>query len=217
LTEIRSKRDPVFEHPEIFSRNFDPDLMTTARAMPENEVSCTKCSTRSPAGTRQCTNPACRCLLPGNPGRTSEVPNLARVEREGREALSGEYAETFDSYVGVAVADLGGAEKVTQVEHGYIDMLATEFAISRMVGDYLFQANALTPRGRIRTAVGAYHAAVDRYHKLAEKLGLQRREGWREAHAAAWKEMQRKAAEAGDVEDEELDDTDDENDDEDDE
>jgi hypothetical protein len=178
--------------------------MSTARAMSDPEVTCTKCSTRSPLGTRQCSNPACRCLLPGNGGRTPEIPGLPAAQRGDREAMLQQHRDSHDQNLAVAIADRGGDAAVSIVERGLIVQAVTLQTTASILSGYLLEVGPLTPRGRVRTAVAAYNAAVDRYSKLAEKLGLERRGNWRQAHAEAQARM-----EAAEYQDEDPDEDDD--------
>jgi hypothetical protein len=57
-----------------------------------------------------------------------------------------------------------------------------QYVLLNMFSEYLEGASPLTPRGRVRAALNAYHAALDRFDRLALRLGLQRRPGWQQAH-----------------------------------
>jgi hypothetical protein len=178
--------------------------MTTLATGNPTLVSCTKCGTKAPLGTKTCLNPTCHCWLPGNAGRTPEIPGLPAAQRGDREAMLQQHRDSHDQNLAVAIADRGGDEAVSIVELGLIVQAVTLQTTASILSGYLLEVGPLTPRGRVRTAVAAYNAAVDRYSKLAEKLGLERRGNWRQAHAEAQARM-----EAAEYQDEDPDEDDD--------
>jgi hypothetical protein len=145
-------------------------------------VRCSRCGQECTAGERQCSNPKCHCLLPGNPGRRAEVPGLSAAQRGGRDALSEENSKLHEECVDLVVADLGGYTKCSYIEIGLVEQLAQLYVISAMLQKYLNEVSPLSPRGRVRSALTVYHQTVDRYERIATKLGLQRRPGWEDAH-----------------------------------
>jgi hypothetical protein len=146
-------------------------------------VTCTKCGERSPIGTRQCSNTKCRCLLPGNPGRQGEVPGVSASRRGGGpDALTQRGKDLFGLFSEQAVADLGGISRISMVEMSLIEAASMEYSVMGMIGDYLHEVSPLTPRGRVRSALTAFQQAVDRLDRIGQKLGLQRRDGWEQAH-----------------------------------
>jgi hypothetical protein len=143
-------------------------------------------------------------FAPGNQAARTHGAHLAR--REGARALSEEHGRLFQTFVDRAIADLGGIHSLSMIEIALVEAAATQYAIIGAFNAYLSDVSPMTPTGRVRTAVRGYHEAVDRLDRLSQRLGLQRREGWQQAHRDLDAET------ADDVEDDDPEDDDPEDD-----
>lgn len=153
------------------------DAVTTPDSRPAT-VSCPKCGHTCPTGTNRCDS--CKGWLPKNQGAYKHGANAAR--REGAHALSERHGQLYRTFSDRAVADLGGFDALSMIELALVEAAATQYALIGAFSDYLAEVSPMTPRGRVRSAVRAYHEAVDRLDRIAQRLGLQRREGWEKAH-----------------------------------
>jgi hypothetical protein len=71
--------------------------------------------------------------------------------------------------------DQGGAEELTTLGAGYVRRLSEVEAICVLLGADLQTRGLLTRRGRVRSTYNAFLQAIDRWDRLAQRLGLARK------------------------------------------
>ena len=72
------------------------------------------------------------------------------------------------------MADLGGEERLGQLQQDLIDRYLELDTVAAWLGGHLVARGVLTPTGRSRAALRAYLQVLDRQHRLATALGLRR-------------------------------------------
>lgn len=71
--------------------------------------------------------------------------------------------------------DLGGCSNLSRVQRDLIGRYVETSVLADWLGGNLVAQGVLTPKGRSRAALSAYLLVLDRQHRLALALGLQRR------------------------------------------
>ncbi len=145
----------------------EPETRTPALDLePPAIVRCTRCGTESPRGTSQCTNPACRSLLPMNQaarthGLSSRQPNeekLADIRKEC-ERVSDEVCDT-----------LWRNRKPSMAEVVLVECLEEQVRIITTLTDYHDKHGVMTPRGRMRASVATLQQAISAYDRLLRRI-----------------------------------------------
>lgn len=134
-------------------------------------------------------------------GTNTERDELGRF-RPGNQAavLHGAYraalrdgglpAELLDEMAGFrtsVVADLGGETELSAIAFGYVRRLVELETFARLFVADLEGRGLFTKRGRVRSSYGQLMATVDRWDRIATKLGLERR-AKQLPHPADWLE-----------------------------
>jgi hypothetical protein len=65
--------------------------------------------------------------------------------------------------------------ELTTLRSGYVDRITELEAIIRLLGAEIAKNGILTKRGRVRTTYNALMSAIDRWDRLAQRLGMDRR------------------------------------------
>lgn len=73
------------------------------------------------------------------------------------------------------IADLGGAENVSNLKARLVDRYLETSLIAEWLGGNLLVDGVLTTKGKTRAAATLYLQVVDRVHRLSMALGLERR------------------------------------------
>jgi hypothetical protein len=142
-----------------------PDASRASESLPR----CKACATVAPAGAKNCTS--CGRFLPAN--RAAEVHGVVTAER--RNTLPEEIRDSARAFFEQGLADLGGVENISRIELGQLQNLTRVFTKIEQLDAYLVENGPLTPRGRLRSSVAAFNAAVALYSQLAKQLGFSRR------------------------------------------
>ena len=82
---------------------------------------------------------------------------------------------TADELMAGIVSDLGGEPEMSTLERSYARKLADIEVTIRLATADIARAGLLTPGGRVRDSYGALLAGIDRFDRLAMRLGLKRR------------------------------------------
>jgi hypothetical protein len=145
-----------------------------------------------PVGVNQC--PRCGCWQPGNRGHWTDGTHSAQVRRQ---LLDGPTAAALAEQRQQVETDLGGTESLTRIQLDLVGRYVEVSALASWLAGNLVAEGALTTRGRARQALAAYLSILDRQHRLALALGLERRqknmtplEAW--AHIKAAREKDQK-------------------------
>jgi hypothetical protein len=73
-------------------------------------------------------------------------------------------------------SDQGGADEIETIRRGYVHRLTEAETLVRLLGHDLRVNGVFTVKRRVRSTVGVYLSAVDRWDKLAQRLGMGRRQ-----------------------------------------
>lgn len=73
------------------------------------------------------------------------------------------------------VRDLGGAEELSTIMHGHVRRLGELETTCRLLASHLAQHGIFTPRGRVRSAYTQWLLTLDRWQKVAERIGVERK------------------------------------------
>jgi hypothetical protein len=136
------------------------------------------CSAHLPNGapcgatTRHATNPS-MCSRghwqAGNAG--AKKHGLYSFQAHGAGALPPEVRTTIADFRAGVTADRGGASELTTIATSRIGHLAEVETTLRLLASDLARNGLTTKRGRVRTLFGQWLAALDRWERLAEKVG----------------------------------------------
>jgi hypothetical protein len=96
-------------------------------------------------------------------------------ETRGAAALPAELRDAQAAFYSALEADQGGAGELTTIGAGYVRRLTELETICRLLGADLQARGLFTPRGRVRSTYGAFLQTIDRWDKLAQRLGLSRK------------------------------------------
>ena len=82
---------------------------------------------------------------------------------------------TADELMQGVIADLGGPEALTTLEASYIRKIADVEITVRLLASDIARRGLITPGGGVRTIYTSFLAGIDRFDKLAQRIGLTRR------------------------------------------
>lgn len=94
----------------------------------------------------------------------------------GEAALDADQRTALEAFRGGVEADQGGASELTTIGAGYVRRLCEMEVICDLLAVDLATRGMFTQRGRVRSTYGAFLQAVDRWDRLAQRLGTARRE-----------------------------------------
>ena len=83
--------------------------------------------------------------------------------------------EAADAFALGVVADLGGEAELSTLERAYVTRLRDLEITQRVLAADLATRGVVTPAGGVRRPFAAYLAALDRFDRLAQRLGVRRR------------------------------------------
>ena len=98
---------------------------------------------------------------------------VRRYETKG--TLPDELRAQVDAFGAGLVADQGGASEVTTIGGGYVRKLRHLEGYCELLAADLKKHGITTKRGSVRSAFTAYLAAIDRWDRIAQRLGMARR------------------------------------------
>jgi hypothetical protein len=125
---------------------------------------CSACGERSRAGVFQCVK--CGRWLPGNQA-ARELGLYARNQ-------PADLRESVDTLAAGIVADRGGESELTTLERAYVGRLADVEITLRLIAADIAARGLLTPAGGVRNVYDKFLAGIDRWDRLAQRLGLGR-------------------------------------------
>jgi hypothetical protein len=111
---------------------------------------------------------------PGN--QAARRSGVRAFELHGEPALPSDLRDDLAAFRAGIQADQGGAGELTTIGAGYVRRLCEVEAICSLLGADLHARGLFTLRGRVRSTYGAFMAAVDRWDRIAMRLGIARRE-----------------------------------------
>lgn len=140
-------------------------IPTGQRACP---VHCTRCGAVCQPDAGRCPNPRCKCFRPHN--------QVARRTGIYSRVVPADLRLDADQLKDAIVSDLGGVDELSALEVSTVRKLADVEIMLRLLLHNIVQGGLLTPTsGRVRDVYPAFLAGVDRWDRLASRLGLKRR------------------------------------------
>lgn len=106
-------------------------------------------------------------LLPGNQARRT-VGLYARQQPAG-------LREGVQDFAAGVIADLGGASELSTLEKAYVGRLGDVETTLRLLMDDIQRRGLLTHSGGVRRVYDELLSGIDRWDRLAQRLGLRRR------------------------------------------
>lgn len=107
-------------------------------------------------------------------GNTAALKHGAYAEQERPELAA--IVGNLDEFRAALTSDQGGESDLTTIRQGYVQRLVEAEALCRLLGADLRTRGIFTHRGRVRSTFGAFLAAVERWDRLAQRLGMERRQ-----------------------------------------
>lgn len=101
-------------------------------------------------------------------GRSERLRHRLLDEPQGVARLEGKRS--------AILADLGGESEISTVKRDLLDRYLQTDALAGHLGGHLIAEGVLTAKGRSRAALSAFLQVLDRQHRLAVAIGLERRQ-----------------------------------------
>lgn len=98
---------------------------------------------------------------------------MRRFEQRGE--LPPDLRVTTEEFRESLISDQGGAEELTAIRAGYVRRLTEVETCVRLLSNDLVQRGLFTPRGRVRNTYSRLLETIDRWDRLAQRLGLERK------------------------------------------
>lgn len=141
--------------------------------------SCRRCGTVAAERDHRCRT--CSSFLPGNRpvnaftarNTAAQTHGVRAFETAGR--LDPELRQSVDEFRDGLISDQGGLEGLTTVRAGLIRALVHVEAVRRILFRDLVERGMFTPTGSPRATHDRFMATLDRWVKLADRLGVERR------------------------------------------
>ena len=93
----------------------------------------------------------------------------------GATALPNVLRQTVDEFRESVIADRGGTSELSTLEAAYIRRLAEVETVARLLAADLASRGLTTPRGRVRGTFSRWLECLDRWDRLAQRVGTDRR------------------------------------------
>lgn len=110
-------------------------------------------------------------VLVGNQAR--RLHGVRAFETTGR--LPDILRQTVEEFRASVIADRGGASELSTLEAAYIRRLSEVETVARLLAADLASRGLLTPRGRVRGTFSRWLECIDRWDRLAQRVGTDRR------------------------------------------
>ena len=125
--------------------------------------------------TERHTTDADRCVrghvLVGN--QTRRVHGVRAFETTGR--LPDVLRQTVEEFRQAVITDRGGSAELSTLEAAYIRRLSEVETVARLLAADLASRGLTTPRGRVRGTFSRWLECLDRWDRLAQRVGTDRR------------------------------------------
>jgi hypothetical protein len=125
-------------------------------------------TTRHAANANMC---AAGHFIVGNAQRRTH--GVRAFETTGR--LPDVLRQTVEEFREAVITDRGGAAELSTLESAYIRRLSEVEAVARLLAADLASRGLTTPKGRVRSTFSRWLEAVDRWDRLAQRVGTDRR------------------------------------------
>jgi hypothetical protein len=93
----------------------------------------------------------------------------------GAAALPDVLRQTVDEFRESVITDRGGHAELSTLEAAYIRRLAEVETVARLLAADLASRGLTTPRGRVRGTFSRWLECLDRWDRLAQRVGTDRR------------------------------------------
>jgi hypothetical protein len=93
----------------------------------------------------------------------------------GAAALPDVLRQTVDEFRESVIADRGGASELSTLEGAYIRRLSEVETVARLLAADLASRGLTTPKGRVRGTFSRWLECLDRWDRLAQRVGTDRR------------------------------------------
>jgi hypothetical protein len=93
----------------------------------------------------------------------------------GAAALPDVLRQTVDEFREAVIADRGGASELSTLEGAYIRRLSEVETVARLLAADLASRGLTTPKGRVRGTFSRWLECLDRWDRLAQRVGTDRR------------------------------------------
>ncbi|MCX6544417.1 MAG: hypothetical protein NTV05_08380 [Acidobacteria bacterium] len=128
-------------------------------------VTCPRCGLEQPSGRGQCSR--CNVFLPANQSARQSGIYAVQHPRELRQSV--------DDFVAGILADQGGESELTTLGLAYVSRLKEVEIVLRLIANDIVKRGLLTPSGGVRNIHGAFLTTVDRWDRLAQRIGVARK------------------------------------------
>jgi hypothetical protein len=98
---------------------------------------------------------------------------VRRFETAGR--LPDVLRQTVEEFREAVIADRGGVSELSTLESAYIRRLSEVETVARLLAADLASRGLTTPRGRVRGTFSRWLECLDRWDRLAQRIGTDRR------------------------------------------
>ena len=112
-------------------------------------------------------------VLAGN--QVARKHGIRAFEQRGESALPADLRVSVDDFKMQVIADRGGLDALTAIQRGCIVRLSEVETVSRLLASDLAQRGLFTPRGRVRSTLQRWLEVIDRWERLAQRIGMDRR------------------------------------------
>jgi hypothetical protein len=131
--------------------------------------------------------------LPGSQegNQHARTSGVRAFELHGEAALPSELRDELAAFRAALMADQGGASELTAIRAGYVQRLSEVEACLRLLAEDLRTRGLMTKRGRVRSTYDKLLQTIDRWDRLAQRLGMERRTLQVSSFAAAVAEANR--------------------------
>lgn len=110
-------------------------------------------------------------LLVGN--QTRRVHGVRSFETTGR--VPNDVAQTVAEFRAGVIADRGGESELSTLDAAYIRRLSEVETVARLLAADLASRGLTTPKGRVRSTFTRWMECLDRWDRLAQRVGTDRR------------------------------------------
>jgi hypothetical protein len=96
-------------------------------------------------------------------------------EERGAAALPDVLRQTVEEFREAVIRDRGGMDELSTLEAAYVRRLSEVETVARLLASDLASRGLMTPRGRVRGTFSRWLECLDRWDRLAQRVGTDRR------------------------------------------
>jgi hypothetical protein len=140
--------------------------MTDDTGAPASVV-CKGCGLEAAPGAQRC---RCGCVLLGS----KLARQLARTTGIYAVHQPADLRQSIDDFMAEIVVDRGGEAELSTIEKAYISKLGHVEITLRLLAADIAARGLVTPAGGVRSVYGPFLQGIDRWDKLAQRIGVKR-------------------------------------------